>query len=168
MQSPILEALRERLREIDNALLLALDVRARFPRHPRPRWPETKTRLPQPPLDEILMAISPAGTAEPAPEANNLILTDALLARQNLAVHIAEAKADLCPVDVRAAMETGDRDKLLALLTDLPAELRLLEYIRRTAAEIAPNMPVNIAPLLWREYIIPWTKQSEIAHLLEP
>jgi hypothetical protein len=169
MQAPALDDLRRQLRDIDQNLLLALDVRARFPRHPAPRWPEPEIRTPPPPLAEILLAISPAGTAaDPsAPAAGNRGLIAALLARQRLAEAIADAKAALRPDDFRAALETGDREKLLALLTDLPAELRLLDFIRESAAELAPHLPNGLAPLLWREYVIPWTKQSEAARLLE-
>jgi chorismate mutase len=168
MTSPPLETLRTQLREIDRTILCALSARARFPRHPRPKWPEIETRLPPPPLTEILFALAPAGTADPAPDAANRGLTAALQARQRLALQIAEAKAEVNPADSRAAIETGDRDKLLALLTDLPAELRLLDFIRAAAAELAPNLPTGLAPLLWCEYVIPWTKQVEVAHLLEP
>ena len=168
MQSPALDELRRQLRKIDQALLLALDVRARFPRHPFPVWPASETRLPPPPLAEILLVISPAGTAEPAPAAENRGLILALLARQRLAEQIADEKARRLCADVRAAADAGDRDRILELLTDLPAELRLLDSIRKTAAEIAPHLPPGLAALLWREYLIPWTKQSEVAHLLDP
>ena len=168
MQSPALDELRRRLREIDQALLLALAARAGFPRHPFPAWPASETRLPPPQLAEILLALSPAGTAAPAPDAENRGLSDALLARQRLAAEIADAKAAALPGDFRAALDSGDRDRLLDLLTDLPAELRLLDTLQKTAATLAPQHPPGLAALLWREYLIPWTKQSELAHLLEP
>ena len=53
-------------------------------------------------------------------------------------------------------------------ITDLPAELRLLDFIRAQAPDLAPGLPADLAVLLWREYLIPWTKQSEVAHLLDP
>ena len=168
MQSPALDDLRRRLREIDQDLLRALDARARFPRHPFPAWPETETRLPPPPLAEILLALAPAGTADPAPAAENRGLIDALLARQRLAAEIADAKAAALPGDFRAAMDGGDRDRLLDLLTDLPAELRRLDALRKTAADLAPHLPSGLAAFLWREHLIPWTRQSELAHLLAP
>ena len=170
MQPSVLDDLRRRLRDIDRSLLLALAARARFPRHPLPRWPEPETRLPPPPLAEILLATAPAGTAaDPsAPDAANRGLIEALLARRRLAAEIADAKAEASPGDYRAALDAGDRDRLLALLTDLPAELRLLDFVRTSAAELAPQLPPGLAPLLWREFLIPWTKQTEAAHLLEP
>ncbi|HAL92404.1 MAG TPA: hypothetical protein DCM68_05200 [Verrucomicrobia bacterium] len=170
MTSEVLEKLRTQLRDIDRRLLLALADRARFPRHPIPKWPAAETRLPPPPLPEILIAISPAGTAgEPnAVEKANRSLIDALLARQQLANQIADAKFDLVRADAREALATGDREKMVALLTDLSAELRLIDFIRAMAAEIATNLPGDLAPFLWREYILPWTRQSEVAHLLEP
>ena len=67
-----------------------------------------------------------------------------------------------------AAADAGDRDRTLELLTDLPAELRLLDFIRTAAGHLAPDLPAGLAPFLWREYLIPWTKQSEVAHLLAP
>lgn len=171
MTSDALESLRARVRDIDRDLLRALGVRARFPRNPRPVVPEAARDRPcPPPLAELLIAIAPAGIAgelsgvEPA----NRELVAALLARQSLANQIAEAKYELVRADARDAMATGDRDKLIALLTDLPAELRLLDFVRAVAAEVAPDLPAGLAPLLWREYVIPWTKRSEAAHLLEP
>lgn len=165
--SDALEELRAELRDIDRRLLLALAARARHPRHPMPAWPAAGTRLPAPPLAEILYALSPAGDAG-NPDAENRSLVAALLMRQQIACEIADAKFDLARDDAIAAMDAGDRERLLALLTDLPAELRLLDFIRESAAELAPNLPTDLAPLLWREYIIPWTRQSEVAHLLEP
>ena len=168
MTSPPLATRREQLRALDENILRALNARARFPRQPHPRWPATETRLPPPPLTEILLALSPAGTADPAPAAENRALIQALLARQQLAAEIADAKTRAHPADFRAALETGDREKLPALLADLPAELHQLEFIRATAAEIAPQLPGALAILLWREHLIPWARQSEVAHLLEP
>ncbi len=168
MTRPPLEELRKQLRETDRFLLRALDARARFPRHPLPRWPATETRLPPPHLLEILLAIAPAGTADPASDAASRDLIEGLLARQRLGMEIADTKADANPDDYRAAMESGDRDRLLSLLTDLPTEVRLLETIRETVAEAAPSLPPGLAVLLWREYLIPWTKQVEVAHLLRP
>ena len=168
MHSPALDDLRRQLREIDQALLRALAARARFPRNPRPLWPATETRLPPPPLAEILLALCPAGTAAPASAAADRDLISALAARQRLACEIADAKAGALPGDFRAAADAGDRDRTLELLTDLPAELRLLDFIRTAAGHLAPDLPAGLAPFLWREYLIPWTKQSEVAHLLAP
>lgn len=188
MTSDALETLRARLRDGDRDLLRALAARARFPRDPRPRWPDAETRLPPPPLAEILLALSPAGTAaDPsACDAANRGLIRALLGRQRLAREIADAQAALRPDDFRAAMEAGGRrgspglgdgraaldagglDRLLALLTDLPGELRTLDFVRADAAESAPALPGDLASLLWRELLLPWTARSEAAHLLEP
>ena len=170
MTSPALEDLRRKLRAADQTLLRALDARARFPRTPWPRWPATAPRLPAPPLDDILLAIAPPGTAaDPAAadQANHNLIAG-LLARQHLARDIAEAKAEIAAADCRPALETGDRERLLDLLTDLPAELHRLDDIRRTAPETAPALTPDLAALLWREYLIPWARQTEVAHLLEP
>lgn len=170
MTSAALENLRARLRDADRGLLRALDARSRLPRHPGPAWPGEHVRRPAPPLAEILLAIAPAGSAaDPeAAEAANRNLVAALAARQEIAGRIADAKFDRVRPDAQAALETGDRERMAVLLADLSAELRLLDSIRTDAAEFAPRLPAGLAPLLWREYLIPWTQQSELAHLLEP
>lgn len=171
MTSAALETLRAQLRGIDQDLLRALDARARFPRDPWPTAPAAGSRGSGPlPLAEILIAISPAGTAERPDEVEpaNRGLVAALLARQELAGRIAEAKFDLAGAAARAALETGDRERMATLLADLSAELHLIDFIRAQAVELAPHLPDGLAPLLWREYLIPWTRQSEIARLLEP
>ena len=171
MTSAALEELRAQLRDVDQDLLRALDARARFPRDPWPRAPAAGNRGSCPlPLPEILLAIAPAGTASDpaAAEIANQALLEALLARQRLAGQIAEAKFDRIGAEARAALETGDREKMAALLADLPAELHRIDFIRKTAAELVPHLPGDLAPFLWREYIIPWTQQSELAHLLDP
>jgi len=170
MAHPPLEELRVQLRKTDEELLRALSDRAAFPRNPRPQWTGIDPRLPPAPLEEILLAISPSGTAKasPALEEANHALEEGLLSRQRLGVKIVETKVALRPDDYRAAIEVANRDVILSLLTDLPTEVRLLEHIQKTAEEHAPNLPEGLAPLLWREYIIPWTRQVETAHLLEP
>ena len=52
-------------------------------------------------------------------------------------------------------------------LADLPADLRRLADVR-AAAERAPGLPAETVGLLWREYVIPWTRQIELAHLMDP
>ena len=168
MDPAALESLRARLRACDRELLRALAARARCPPGPAPAWPGDDPRLPPPPLAEILLALCPAGTAAPASAAADRDLISALAARQRLACEIADAKAGALPGDFRAAADAGDRDRTLELLTDLPAELRLLDFIRTAAGHLAPDLPAGLAPFLWREYLIPWTKQSEVAHLLAP
>lgn len=164
-----LDRLRDRLREADRGILLALNARARLPRHPAPTWIPPDPRLPSPPIAELLLAMTPAGDADPAAaDEPNRRLASALADRQRLAAEIADEKMRRQPNAFHAVFDAGDRDRLLALLTDLPAELRLLETIRATAAELAPHLPPGIAPLLWREYLIPWTRQTEAAQLLEP
>lgn len=163
-----LEALRARLREIDRDILRALEARARRPRRPLPAWPAGETRLPPPPLAEILPAISAAGTAAPPPDAENQALVSALLASQHLAREMAEAKFNLLREDVCAAMESDDRDRLLGLLTDLPADVRRLDQVRTDAINTTPGLAPDMAGLLWREYLVPWTRQSQVAHLLAP
>lgn len=172
MSSEALERLRARMQDADRDLLRALDARAGFPRHPWPTIPSEGNRgsSPRLPIDELLLAIAPAGTAADtdAAEMANRRLLDALSACRQLAGLIADARFDVVRADAQAALEIGDRERMAALLTDLPAELKRLEFIRHAAVEFAPNLPGDLAPLLWREYLIPWTQQSEIEHLLAP
>lgn len=170
MTADALEDLRRQLRDGDRDLLRAFGERARFPRHPGPDWMPVDPRLPPPPLAELLYAIAPAGTAAdlaPVHAANRRVVA-ALAARQRLAAALAEEKARRLGDDDRAALETGDRDKLSDLLADLPAELRRLAFVRDAAAELAPTLPPGLAPFLWREYLLPWIRQSEVAQLLDP
>ena len=170
MDSADLEPLRARLRDVDRRLLRALAGRARFPRHPLPVWPAGNPRLPEPPLPEILLALAPPGTAaDPASVGQaNTELVAALRARQELAAEIADAKCRQFGAGVHETLALGDRKRLLDLITDIAAELRVLDFIRTAAAEIAPELPRDLPLFLWREYLIPWTKQSELDQLLAP
>jgi len=170
MPPPSLEDLRNRLQQTDEALLRALSARAAFPRNPRPVWTGIDPRLPAPPLAEMLYAIAPAGTAEEsgAIMAANRDLIEGLLARQRLGVEIAEAKTREHPGDYHAAIGAANREVVLQLLTDLLTEVRRLDWIRETAVTLAPGLTPDDAALLWREHLIPWTRQVEVDHLLEP
>ena len=170
MDPAALEPLRARLRDVDRRLLRALAARARFPRHPLPAWPGGDPRRPAPPLAEILLALAPPGTAADSASVTqaNAELVAALRARQELAGEIAAAKCRQLGADMHEVLALGDRERLLDLITDLAAELRVLDTIRAAAAELAPELPPDLPPFLWREYLIPWTKQSELDHLLAP
>ncbi len=171
MSSEALEKLRSRLRDADRNLLCALSNRACFPRHPRPVFPvEGRRRLVPPPLDEIWIAICPAGTATDAAPAEkaNRDLVAALAERQRLACEASDAKAALHPGDFHAALAVGDREQLARLLEDLFAELQTLDFIRTAAPETAPELDPNLALLLWREYLLPWLRQTELDHLAAP
>ena len=165
-----LETPAARIHRADLELLRALAARARHPRHPAPAWTGGDPRLPPPPLAEILYELSPAGdTTEPAAvEAANLHVVAALVARQRLAAALADETETRFREDVIAALDAGDRERLLALLCDLPAELRELDTIREAAARETPELPPDLVAFLWREHLIPWTRQSALAHLLEP
>ena len=161
------EALRARLRACDRDLLRALAARARGPRDPRPVWPGDDRRRPPPPLAEILCTLAPAGNSADA-EAGNRGLLAALAARGKLACEMADAKAGLHPEDFHAALAVGDREQLARLLTDLAGELQALDFIRAAAPQAAPDLPPDLAPYLWRECILPWARQTELAHLAAP
>ena len=170
MDPAALEPLRASLRDVDRRLLRALAARARFPRHPLPVWPGRDPRRPAPPLAEILLALAPPDTAaDPvSAEQANVELVAALRARQDLAGEIADTKCRQLGADTHEALALGDRERLLDLITDLAAELRVLDFVRAAAAKLAPELPPDLPPFLWREYLIPWTKQSELDHLLAP
>jgi chorismate mutase len=165
-----LEDLRNRLQQTDEALLRALSARAAFPQNPAPAWEGIDPRLPAPPLAEILYAMAPAGTAEEtdAFQTAQSDLMDGLLARQQLGVEIAEAKVAQHPEDYLAAIGVANREVVLQLLTDLPTEVMRLNWIQKTAQELAPGLSPDDAVLLWREHLIPWTRQVEVDHLLVP
>ena len=55
-----------------------------------------------------------------------------------------------------------------SLLADLAADLRRLDAIRAAAEQEAPGLAAETIGYLWREHVIPWTRQIEIAHLLDP
>ena len=167
MNSEALDALRRRLADADRALLRALAARSRFPRH----GPPARAPAPPPPLlDDLLAAVAPPGDAPDAPEAlrAHQDLVDSLAARQRLAGPLADARFDLRRPDSAEALAAGDRDRMAVLLVDLADDLRQIESIRAAAAELAPGFPADLAPLLWREFLIPWTHQAQIAHLLDP
>jgi len=170
MSPPTLEELRSRLLQTDGALLRALSARAAFPQNPRPKWSGIDPRLPAPPLAEILYVIAPAGTAEESDAlmAANRGLIEGLLARQQLGVEIAEAKTRQHPGDYHAAISVANHEVVLQLLTDLLTEVRRLDWIRETAVTLAPGLMPDDAVLLWREHLIPWTRQVEVDHLLVP
>ncbi|MDR0993299.1 MAG: hypothetical protein LBN38_01850 [Verrucomicrobiota bacterium] len=164
-----LQELRGRLRAVDEDLLRALDALARTDRRPTPEeWTLFDSRLPPPPIQALLAALPKPPENAPSKAPAQTILHHALRQRQQLAVAIAEQKAAAHPHDVRAALEKADRDTLLSLLTDLPAELQVLEHIRKAAERTASSLSPALAAFLWREHLIPWAKQTEVEHLLQP
>ena len=160
-------ALRARLRECDRELLRALAARARCPPGPAPAWPGDNPRRPPPPLAEILHALAPSGTAGETGAADRRLVA-ALAACGKRAGETADAKAGLHPGDFHAALAVGDREQLALLLVDLAGELDRLDFIRNTAPEAAPDLPPGLAPCLWREYLLPWARAAELAHLADP
>jgi len=169
-----LDALLPELRETDRALLRALAERARLPRDPAPEWIPPDPRLPPPPLAEILYTLfleSPppeSDTDGHAVETANRALAAALAARQRLAARIADETERRLFGDVRAAVETADGERLRGLLADLPGDLRTLDFIGNTAGETNPGLPPDAARFLWREYLLPWSLDSQAAQLTEP
>ena len=167
MPAADLDQFQTRLRAADRDLLRALSARAGLPREPWPVWDGPAAGAP--PLAELIYAVASAGSAMDLATAEqaNRNLGAALRALQARAAELAEAKFVRQRPDSQAALEIGDRARMEALLADLPADLRRLADVR-AAAERAPGLPAETVGLLWREYVIPWTRQIELAHLMDP
>lgn len=168
MPAPEPERSQDRLREADRGLLRALAARAGLPRAPGPAWADTP--VPAPPLAELLYAVAPAGSApDPAAaERANQALREALETLRACAAARAEARFEQQRPASQAALELGDRDRMAALLADLAADLGRLEAVRAAAAEETPDLADETVGYLWREHVIPWTREFELAHLMEP
>ncbi len=163
-----LAALREKLHGVDNRLLAAFWRLSCSPSSSLPVWMAADPRLPAPPLVELFCAIPRVETAAPPPGDAAAEVLRLLHERQQLSVSIIEAKCRLFPDDYHALIAIADRDTLLALLTDLPAELQTIQRIGRAAAAQCPGWPEGAAAFLWSEYLIPWSKQLQLDHLLVP
>ncbi len=168
MSAPEPERSQDRLREADRGLLRALAARAGRAREPWPVW--TGSPALAPPLAELIYAVAPAGPApDPAAaERANRDLIAALEALRACAAARAEARFDQQRPASQAALEIGDRERMAALLADLAADLRRLDAVRAAAAESAPDLADETVGYLWREHVIPWTREIEIAHLMDP
>ena len=168
MSTPEPERSPDRLREADRGLLRALSARAGLPREPGPVWSGSPTLAP--PLAELMYAVAPAGSApdQAAAERANRDLVAALEALRACAAARADARFEQQRPASQAALEIGDRERMAVLLADLAADLRRLDAVRAAAGEIAPNLTDETVGYLWREHVVPWTRQIEIAHLLDP
>ena len=168
MSAPDLEQSYARLREADRGLLRALTARAGLPREPWPVWSGSPAAAP--PLAEWIYAISPAGVAADAAAAAraNRDLNAAVETLRACAAARAETRFEQQRPASQAALEIGDRERMEALLADLAADLRRLDAIRAVAAKETPRLPDETVGFLWREHVIPWTRQIEIAHLMDP
>lgn len=168
MPAPEPERSPDRLREADRGLLRALAARAGLPREPWPAW--TDSPLPAPPLAELTYAVAPAGSAPDrvAAERANRDLIVALETLRTCAAARAEARFDQQRPASQAALEIGDRERMAALLADLAADLRRLDAIRSAAADETPVLADETVGYLWREHVIPWTREIEVAHLMDP
>ena len=124
----------------------------------------------QPPLVELIYAASPAGTATDAAAAEraNRDLRGALETLRARAAERAEARFEQQRPASQAALEIGDRERMATLLADLAADLRRLDAVRAAAADVAPLLPDKTVGFLWREHVIPWTRQVALAHLMDP
>jgi|GEM_PF-885955 hypothetical protein len=168
MSAPDLERLNEGLRAADRDLLRALAARAALPREPGPKWVGPAESAP--PLAELVYAVAPAGTAADAAAATraNQALCTAVAALRARAAEQADGRFEQQRPASQAALENGDRERMGILLADVAADLQRLESIRAAAADCAPPLPDGTAGLLWREFVIPWTRQLAIARLMEP
>lgn len=168
MPAPDLARSEDRLREADRGLLRALAARAAWPREPGPVWDGPTASAP--PLAELVYATAPAGTAADAAAAGraNRDLCAALEALRARAAELAEARFEQQRPASQAALEIGDRERMATLLADLAADLRRLDAVRAAAADVAPLLPDKTVGFLWREHVIPWTRQVALAHLMDP
>ncbi len=168
MPAPEPERSQDRLREADRGLLRALAARAGLPREPWPVW--TGAPAPAPPLADLVAAVAPAGAApdRAAAERANRGLIAALATLRVCAAARAEARFEQQRPASRAALEIGDRERMASLLADLAADLGRLDAVRAAAVNIAPDLPDDTIGYLWREHVIPWTREIEVAHLMDP
>lgn len=169
---PDLDLFRETIRKTDLQVLLGLfaRLRAHTPLPPPPPWPADYIQ-PPPPLAAILSDLSagaPTTGDAGLPPATYRALFSALHARADVATMIADAKRTLHPADYASALAPPDPDRLMALLTDAPAEERVLRRVADHARAHCPTLPPALVDHLWRTHIIPWTKQVELHHLLHP
>lgn len=169
---PDLETSRDTIRKADEILLdLFNQFRTRPPLAPLPPWPADHIQ-PPPPLAalfaDILCRSTGGPPAHPSPPSIYGALFNTLHIRADVACMIADAKAALHPDDYRDALSPADPDRLLTLLTDLPAELRVLRRVADHARARYPDLPPTLVEHLWLDHIIPWTKQVELHHLISP
>lgn len=162
---PDLETSRETIRKADETLLM--DFARLFPHAPLPpppAWP-AEYPWPAPPLAALFADLGgTAGTGNPPSAMRSVIVT--LSVRADTACMIADAKAALHPADYASALTPPDPDRLMSLLTDAPAEERVLRRVADHARAHHPDLPPSLVDHLWRTHIIPWTKQVELDHLL--
>ena len=168
MSAPEPERSQDRLREADRGLLRALAARSGLPRAPGPLWAGPPD--PAPPLAELLYAVAPPGSApdRAAADRANQALCEALETLRACAAARADVRFKQQRPASQAALEIGDRERMAVLLADLAADLRRLDAVRAAAAEETPDLADDTVGHLWREHVIPWTREFELAHLMEP
>ena len=168
MTAPEPERSSDRLREADRGLLRALAARAGWPREPWPVWAGSPAFAP--PLAELICAACPAGSARDraAAEQANRELVAAFEELRAGAAAWAEARFERQRPASQAALEIGDRERMAVLLADLATDLGRLDAVRAAAAAAARGLTDETVGYLWREHVVPWTRQIGIAHLLDP
>ena len=168
---PDLETSRDTIRKADEILLdLFNQFLTRPPFAPPPPWPAGNIQ-PPPPISAILADLSAdapdTGGAGVSPAIYRALFAT-LHIRGDVATMIADAKRALHPADYASALTPPAPDRLLALLTDPPAEERVLRRVADHARTRYPDLPPPLVGHLWRSHIIPWTKQVELHHLIAP
>jgi chorismate mutase len=100
----------------------------------------------------------------------------ALSKRIHYGKFVAESKFRSDPATYAACIKVGDAGRLMELITDPAVEEKLLARVRRKAAAYGqdltePSGEYKIAPefvaALYRDHIIPLTKDVEVAYLLQ-
>lgn len=132
-------------------------------------------------IDEIIPALCPAGDDEQygSSAVNDVAALQALSKRIHYGQFVAESKYQSSPEKIQTYIDAKDEEGILAQITKPEVEKKLLQRVEKKAAtygrvvddsdrgiieayKIDPALVVN----LYREYIIPLTKEVEVEYLL--
>lgn len=112
--------------------------------------------------------------------AADIVALQALSRRVHYGKQVAEVKFQAQPKEYMALIAAGDREGIMELLTNSAVEARLLERVRIKAAAYGTDpslsedekqehrkIPVEVPVQIYRDYIIPLTKDIEVEYLLQ-
>lgn len=165
-----LSTLRQKIADTDLLILRAMDARIRFQQNLQLSlspcsFPEMATEIRQG-IQQFLVEFCKPGREDIIDEVQQAhdIFCRTIDMRLGFAREVAQAKFQTDPATYAALLSPIQRDALLALLTDLPVELRILERIREQAKWM--GMPEKIAAF-WASFLMPWMKELELQALIE-
>lgn len=171
MATASLSVLRQKIADVDILLLRAFLHRFTFRQNLHIPFPHISVAaaasLVPAGLAQILAEFCEPGRDEDscAVQKANEDIIRALDIRLNLGREVADAKQGSMPEDYNLLIASMQRETVLALLTDLPTELTVIDRIKQYAHIMkAPEQ----VPAIWVHYIIPWMKEAEVARLFEP